>query len=244
MRTELRRAAHAVRPDVLVVLDFDGFLVDSYRLLKDTFTQFGLDIGDEDRFKRRRKFLKYLGGGKEFVVNFVKLSLPKKQKIRDRLTAEYLEHGRVFADFVPLLNRLIDEPRAHVGIVSRNFTYTPGATIRSVLRNSGIDEQHLDFVIPIPTGAKKTDVLEAMRSPRYRLSLFGGDEIGDYNAATETGYDALIASYGFDSRKRLLEVGKVPEQLIHDRPRSIAETLQRRFELTIPPHTTVARRSA
>ena len=57
--------------DTLIVLDFDGFLINSYKLLQITFEHFGLDIGDEDRFKHRRKFLKYLGGGKEFLGNLV-----------------------------------------------------------------------------------------------------------------------------------------------------------------------------
>jgi phosphoglycolate phosphatase len=215
--------------NTLVVLDFDGFLLNSYQLLKVTFEHFGLDVGDEDRFRHRRKFLKYLGGGKEFMRNFVRASLPKKKKIREKLTDEYLDNGRIFPEFVPIMNDLIASPTAHVGIVSRNFTYTPGLTIRAVLRNSGVEEQDLDFVIPIPAGVKKGDVLEAMKSSRYRLCLFGADEIGDYRAAVETGYDALMASYGFDSRKRLLEEAKVPEDRIFDSPRMLVEDLRRRL---------------
>ena len=49
------------RKDRLIVLDFDGFLVNSYRLLQIAFENFGLDIGDEHRFQHRRKFLKYIG---------------------------------------------------------------------------------------------------------------------------------------------------------------------------------------
>ncbi|NNM00962.1 MAG: HAD family hydrolase, partial [Gammaproteobacteria bacterium] len=47
----------------LLVLDFDGFMIDSYDLLKQTFATFGLDVGDQERFNNRRKFLKYFGGG-------------------------------------------------------------------------------------------------------------------------------------------------------------------------------------
>ena len=84
-----------LKKEILVVLDFDGFLINSYRLLQATFRDFGLDIGDEERFKHRRKFLKYLGGGKELIRNFVKLSLPREEKIRQRLTRIYMEEGRV-----------------------------------------------------------------------------------------------------------------------------------------------------
>ena len=213
---------------LLVVLDFDGFLINSYQLLRNTFEQFGLDVGDEDRFKHRRKFLKYLGGGKEFVRNFVTMSLPKKKKVRDRLTEEYLDHGRIYAEFQPLLNALIASPATHVGIVSRNYTYSPGLTIRTVLRNSGVNEEDLDFVVPIPAGVKKGDVLEAMRSSRYRTSLFGADEVGDFRAATETGYEPVMASYGFDSKERLIEVGQVPPDRIFESPRALAADLQSR----------------
>ncbi len=218
----------------LVVLDFDGFLINSYQLLRDTFGHFGLDVGDEDRFRHRRKFLKYLGGGKELVRNFVSLSLPKKKKIRSQLTDEYIAHGRIYPEFVSLLNEIIAHPALHVGVVSRNFAHTPGLTIRAVLRNSGVNEKDLDFVVPIPVGVKKVDVLEAMRSSRYRLSLFGADEIGDYTAATETGYDTIMASYGFDSRDRLVEA-EVPVEQIYDTPAALAEQLRRQLTNYLHP---------
>lgn len=226
---QTRTRAPTLTRTALVVFDFDGLLVDSYRLLSDTFAHFGLDVGDADRFRHRRKFLKYLGGGRELVRNFVALSLPKKKKIRARLTEEYVTNGRIYPEFAPLLNELIAHPALHVGIVSRNFTHTPGLTIRAVLRNSDIDERDLDFMIPVPVGAKKVDVLEAMRSPRYRASLLCADEVGDYKAATETGYDALMASYGFDSRERLLKEAGVPAVQVFDTPADLAQQLRRRL---------------
>lgn len=239
-----RLLARGMRPrraprlrDTLVVLDFDGFLVNSYQLLKASFEDLGLDVGDEDRFRHRRKFLKYLGGGREIVRNFVSISLPKKKKIRSRLTDEYVENGRIFQEFEPLLNRLIANPTVHVGIVSRNFTYTPGLTIRAVLRNSGVDEKNLDFVVPIPAGAKKGDVLDAMKASRYRRCLFGADEVGDYRAAAETGYDAIMASYGFDSRERLLAVAGVPESQLFDTPAGVVTALQEKVAGRIRPES-------
>lgn len=212
--------------ETLAVLDFDGFLVNSYRLLQTTFQHFGLNIGDEERFKHRRKFLKYLGGGKEFIRNFVRISLPKEKKIREYLTQVYCEEGRVYRQFVPVINQMIKSSRVHVGIISRNFTLAPGNTIRTVLKNSEIDEQHLDFVIPLPVGGKKTDVLEGMKSSCYKLCIFGADEISDYNAASTTGYNKiLMASYGFDNRKRLVENGEIPEEIIYDSPIEIADKL-------------------
>lgn len=202
---------------LLVVLDFDGFLVNSYALLKATFAHFGLDVGDEERFRNRRKFLKYFGGGREVLTHLVNISLPKKKKIRAALTEEFLAHGRVFPEFIPLVNQLIANPQAHVGILSRNYTFNPGPAMRTVLRHHGTDEQELDFVIPIPVGVKKTDVLAAMRCARYRRCLFGGDEIGDYDAAEAAGYIPIIASYGLDHRARLIDRG-VPARCIFDTP--------------------------
>ena len=204
--------------NTLIVLDFDGFLIDSYALLRTTFDHFGLDVGDEERFKNRRKFLKYIGGGKEFLGNLVKYSLPKRKKIREVLTQQYVDNGRIYPQFAKTINQLIENPNVHIGIVSRNYTQNPGTTIRAVLKNSDVAEQHLDFVIPIPVGVKKGDVLEAMKSSRYQRCLLGGDEIGDYRAAVETGYEAIMASYGFDTLKRLTERGGVPEDVIFATP--------------------------
>ena len=216
--------------DRLVVLDFDGFLINSYRLLQITFEHFGLDVGDEERFRHRRKFLKYLGGGKEFLRNLVYYSLPRKKNFRRLLTDIYQERGYLYPEFVPLLNSLIAAPDLHVGVISRNYTCNPGLTIRAVLRNSGVDEKDLDFVIPVGVGVKKHAVLEAMRSTRYRECLFGGDEVGDYRAAAESGYESIImASYGFDNRKRLLNTGQVPDAIIFDTPRQLAGALSRRL---------------
>jgi len=218
--------------DILTVLDFDGFLINSYKLLQITFEDFGFDIGDEDRFRHRRKFLKYLGGGKEFLRNLVSYSLPKQKKIRKVLTEIYQEEGRIYREFVPVINRMIENPGIHVGIISRNFTHNPGTTIRTVLKNSEVEEQELDFVIPIPAGIKKRDILEGMKSCRYKQCLFGADEIGDFRAATETGYDMIImASYGFDNRKRLISEGDVPPDIIFDTPKDLAEILSRAITL-------------
>ena len=48
----------------------------------------------------------------------------------------------------------------------------------------------------------------------------GGDEIGDYRAAVSSGYEAIIGSYGFDHRDRLLTKGQLPAEIIFDDPES------------------------
>jgi len=216
------------KKETLVVLDFDGLLINSYKLLKITFMHCGLDIGDEDRFQNRRKFLKYVGGGKELIGNLVKLSLPKKKLIREQLTETYWNEGEIYPEFTTLINDMIDSPDVHVGIVSRNFTLHPGKTIRQVLRNSKVNEGAIDFIIPISTGVKKGNVLEGMKSPSYKNCIFAADEISDYRAAYETGYNKIfMVSYGFDTKERLIEKGGIPEEIIFDSPKKLQKKIHK-----------------
>jgi len=246
LRTTIGHAAN--RPDyartgrdrtmkkrLLLVLDFDGFLVNSYALIRETMATFGLDVGDEQRFRNRRKFLKYFGGGRELLRNVVRFTLPKTRRLRHALTECYRERGVVYPEFVPLLNALIAHPAVHCGILSRNFTLEPGPTMRRVLARSGVHEPDLDFVVPIPVGAHKTDVLSAMRASRYFTAILGADEIGDYRAASALGYECLIGSYGFDARERLVDHGDVPPACIHDSPAALAAALAEALSPCLDP---------
>ncbi len=215
---------------LLLVLDFDGFLINSYAIIRDTMQTFGLDVGDEERFKNRRKFLKYFGGGKELLSNMVGITLPKTRKLRDALTQCYRESGRIYPELKEILNTAIANPHIHCGILSRNYTLEPGLTMRHVLRHSGVNESDLDFVIPIPIGLKKTDVLAGMCATRYFESLLGADEIGDYRAGHAAGYECLIGCYGFDTRERLLTHGEVPANCLYDSPAHLAKTLTERLK--------------
>ena len=74
-----------------------------------------------------------------------------------------------------------------------------------------------------------------MRSSRYKQCIFGGDEIGDYRAATEAGYDSIfMGSYGFDDRDRLITKGEVPPGLIYDTPKELVTMLA---DITVTKHT-------
>jgi phosphoglycolate phosphatase len=214
-----------IRKRTLLVFDFDGLLVNSYSLIRETMAAFGLDVGDEDRFKNRRKFLKYFGGGKELLNNLVNFALPKTRKLRAQLTECYRESGAVYPEFLPLLNAAIANPTVHCGILSRNYTLEPGPTMRAVLKRSGVAEDDLDFVIPIPVGIGKTDVLAGLWSSRYFDAVLCGDEIGDYHAAVSAHYAPLIGSYGFDTRNRLIKHGELPAEVIHDSPAELTEAL-------------------
>lgn len=214
-----------MRKQWLVVLDFDGFMVNSYEVVRQTMLSFGLDPGDEERFRNRRKFLKYLGGGKEVLGNLVRFPLPSTKRLRRRLTDCYLETALLYPAFTRLLNALIEHPQVHVGVVSRNFALDPGATIRAVMERSGVQEADLDFVIPLPVGVRKGEVLAGMHGGRFQRAILGGDEIGDYRCGEKAGYDCIIGSYGFDTRRRLLNKGEVPIGNVVDTPEQAARAL-------------------
>lgn len=226
-------ASHRRR--TLVVFDFDGFLVNSYAVIRDALGRFGLDVGAEERFRNRRKFLKYLGGGKELLPNLVKFALPRRRQLRAALTEEYLNSARVYPEFVTLLNAVIGDPSIQCGIVSRNFAVAPGPTIRHVLRCSGVEQEGLDFVIPIPVGARKTEVLAGMRASQAVPAVLAADEIGDYRAGIAAGYRCLMATYGFDTRHRLLAEGTLPPDCLYDTPHAAAHAIAGLLRLHVTP---------
>ncbi len=55
--------------ELLVIFDADGTTVDAFHAIEETFLRHGMDIGDLDRFQKRRKLIKYLGGLREFPTN-------------------------------------------------------------------------------------------------------------------------------------------------------------------------------
>jgi phosphoglycolate phosphatase len=51
--------------DSLIILDADGTTVDAFTAINRTFLLNDMDIGDVERFQKRRNIFKYLGGLKE-----------------------------------------------------------------------------------------------------------------------------------------------------------------------------------
>ena len=58
--------------DRLIIIDADGTVIDAFSAIDIAFARHGMDIGDLDRFQKRRNLFKYLGGLKEFPRNLAK----------------------------------------------------------------------------------------------------------------------------------------------------------------------------
>jgi phosphoglycolate phosphatase len=58
--------------DRLIIIDADGTVIDAFSAIGIAFARHGMDLGDLERFQKRRNLFKYLGGLKEFPRNLAK----------------------------------------------------------------------------------------------------------------------------------------------------------------------------
>ena len=54
----------------LIVFDADGTIVDAYRVIVETFTRHGMELGDLERFQERHNLFKYLDAPLYWLVWF------------------------------------------------------------------------------------------------------------------------------------------------------------------------------
>lgn len=226
--------------DRLVIFDADGTLVDAFRAVEAAFAHHGMDIGDYQRFQRRRKLLKYLGGLREFPHNLRRqLDKENRKRFKQSLTEIYRGEARLFPGMADLLRRLIATPGIRVGIVSRNVTIEPETTLSLVLQRHDIDAGQLDFLRCIPLGEQKTLHFRSLRrglgiNPARALAC--GDEYRDYTAALDAGLHPLVVSYGFEDHTRLTDNYDVPEDIISRTPAELVERLLHALDLPpVPP---------
>ncbi len=221
--------------DRLVILDADGTLVDAFPAIEAAFALHGMAIGDLERFQKRRKLLKYLGGLREFPRN-LRRQLGKRNRARliDTLTEVYRGEARLYPGMAGLLRRLVAAPDVRVGIVTRNVTHEPAESLRQVLVRHGIDAAALDFLDCVPLKETK---LQPFRSIR---ALFGinparahacGDEYRDYLAAIGAGLHPHVAAYGFEDHDRLRDDYGVPVELMARTPAELAGRLCHALDL-------------
>lgn len=221
--------------DRLVIFDVDGTLIDSFHAVERAFAFHGMDIGDLQRFQRRRKLLKYLGGLREFPKNLHRqFSKEHRKQLIHTLTEIYRNEASFFPGMVPLLQALIDTPDIRVGLVSRNITIDPDETVRVVLKRHKIDYRRLDFLHCIPLGEEKTPTFRALRRQfgiNPSRSFACGDEYRDYAAAIDAGMHPLVVAYGFEDFERLVDGFDIPDDVISKTPAELSQRLCHTLDL-------------
>jgi len=208
--------------DSLMILDADGTTVDAFSAINRTFRLNDMDIGDVERFQKRRNIFKYLGGLKELPTNLRKqLKGHKRSEIIKTLTEVYREEAQLYAGLDDMINRLLDRAGLRVGVITRNITYEPEQTLRRLFQRCGLAVEDFDFITHLPLKDSKAPYFRGVRE-RYAVNparaYASGDERKDYLAALATGMHPFMVSYGFESYERLTRTIGIPSELISRNP--------------------------
>jgi len=224
--------------DRLAIFDADGTLVDAFGAMARAFARHDMDIGDLERFQKRRKLFKYLGGMREFPKNLRRqFGKQSRKRLLETLTGVYREEAALYPGMAELLGRLIAAPDVRVGIVSRNVTHEPEQTLRCLLARHGVDADGLDFLDCLPLSEDKTGRFRELRRAfgvNPALSFACGDEFRDYAAATGAGMHPFIAAYGFEDHRRLRDEFGIPNEVIARTPHELAGRLAHALGLDWP----------
>jgi len=219
----------------LVIFDVDGTIVDAFHAIEQTFLVHGMALGDLERFQKRRKLLKYLGGLREFPTNLRKqFGKQSRKALLATLTEFYRHKARLYPGVDSLLRALLADPGIRVAMVTRNVTAEPEKTLRSLFRRHDIDIDDFDYVACIPLGEDKTAQLKCAReclaiNPARTYAC--GDEHGDYQAAIAAGVYPFVVAYGFEDRERLVKGFGVPREVISTSPAEFIENLTHALDL-------------
>ncbi|HOY22743.1 MAG TPA: HAD hydrolase-like protein [Cellvibrio sp.] len=209
----------------LVILDADGTTIDAYSAIEKTFSQHGMNLGDEESFQKRHHIFKYLGGIKQFPANIRKnISKQNRKQIVDTLTEVYRNDAILYPGIAEFIHKLIAAPDVVVGLVTRNITNEPLETLRQLFQRHDINIQDLDFLIHVPLEEKKTQHFRAVREKfgiNPAKASVCGDENKDYVAAIATGMHPYMAAYGFESFLRLTHKFEIPEEIISRSPQEL-----------------------
>jgi phosphoglycolate phosphatase len=233
--------AKPFRREYLVILDADGTTIDAFDAINKTFVRHGMDLGDLERFQKRRHVFKYLGGLKEFPNNLKKqVGKKKRRQLIETLTEVYREEGALYPSIVPLVNALIEAPGVRVGLLTRNITAEPEETLRQLFERHAIDTGRLDALLHIPLSEDKTEHFRALRN-RFEINparaFACGDERHDFIAAARTGLHPFMVSYGFEDFRRLTGKIGVPPELISTTPSELSHRLLNALDIDQPPET-------
>jgi len=219
----------------LIILDADGTTIDAYSAIEKTFSQHGMNLGDEDSFQKRHHIFKYLGGIKQFPANIRKnITKQNRQQIVDTLTDVYRQDAILYPGIADFIRTLIAAPNVIVGLVTRNITNEPLETLRQLFSRHDINIQNLDFLIHVPLEEKKTQHFRAVREQfNINPARAGvcGDENKDYVAAINTGMHPYMVSYGFENYLRLTSKFEIPEDIISRTPKELCERVLHALEI-------------
>lgn len=221
--------------DRLVVFDADGTTIDAFDAIETTFRRHDMDIGDAERFRKRRKLFKYLGGLRELPNNLRRqFGKQSRKQLLATLTDVYRNEACLFPGIRELVSTLVDTPGIRVGLVTRNVTIEPQETLRQLFRRHDIDTAAFDYIACISLREDKAGPLRAARlefdiNPARAYAC--GDEHRDYAAALACGVHPFIASYGFEDADRLIGDFGVPAEVVADSPGELAARLLHALDL-------------
>ena len=224
-------------PERLVIFDADGTTIDAFHAIQLTFLRHGMDIGDLERFQKRRKLFKYLGGLREFPTNLRRqFGKQSRKQLLATLTDVYRQEARLYPGIDSLLRTLLAVPDIRVGFVTRNVTIEPEKTLKCLFQRHGIDTGKFDYFACIPLKENKTEYLKHARqsfaiNPARTYSC--GDEYSDYLAAIGAGTHPFVVAYGFEDSVRLSKKFGVPSDVISTSPAEFADRLLHALNLSI-----------
>jgi phosphoglycolate phosphatase len=221
--------------DRLIIIDADGTVIDAFTAIGTAFARHGMDLGDLDRFQKRRNLFKYLGGLKEFPRNLTKhFGKLGRKELLATLTEVYREEASLYPGMAGLIRDLLAAPGIRVGMVTRNVTHAPEVTLGRLFARHGVDIGQLDFLHYVPLREEKTPYFKTARE-HYDINpartYACGDEHKDYVAAQSAGMHPFIVSYGFESFARLTRKFAIPEAVISPTPASLADRVRHALDL-------------
>jgi len=221
--------------DRLVIVDADGTVIDAFAAIGMAFEYHGMDLGDLERFQKRRNLFKYLGGIKEFPSNLAKhLGRHGRKALLATLTEVYRESAALYPGMAELIQSLIDAPDIRVGMVTRNITREPKVTLNRLFSRHGIDIGQLDFLNYVPLKETKLAYFKQAQEDygiNPALSYACGDEHKDYLAAIACGMHPFIVSYGFESHARLTRKFEIPDVVISRTPEDLVDRVRHALSL-------------
>jgi len=227
--------ANFKKAERLVIFDADGTTIDAFHAIELAFMRHGMDIGDIDRFQKRRKLFKFIGGLREFPTNLrQQFGKQSRKRLKETLTEVYRHEACLFPGTEKLLRTLLDDPETRVGLITRNVTIEPQETLRQLFQRHSIDTNQFDFFTCIPL---KHDKSEYMKRSRQLLNINPacayacGDEYSDYLAAISSGMYPFVVSYGFEDNLWLTKKFKVPPEVISKTPAEFVSRLSNALNL-------------